>query len=128
MFFHQATLSHRKRALSRICRHLVAQREAKASWDITKFLLCSVYAQLPISAYAVCLTHPQILDVSTGAPGGDCANSAISNMTNIYHMCFVFSSFFHGKDCVSWQIPLVLSLQLRTQALGIASPTGSRRW
>lgn len=29
-----------------------------------------------------------------GAPGGECANSAISNMTNIYHMYFVFSPFF----------------------------------
>lgn len=71
--------------------HKGKQEQVGTSWN-SHYVLCML--GLPISAYAGCVTHPQILDVSTGAPGGECANSAISNMTNIYHMYFVFSPFF----------------------------------
>lgn len=106
---------------------ILLQKQVGTSWN-SHYVLSML--RLPISAYAVCVTHPQMLDLSTGAPGGECANTAISNMTNIYHMYFVFSPLFflEGKAHTSWQVLLVLSLHARTQALGIASRTGSRRW
>lgn len=105
--------------------HKGKQKQVGTSWN-SHYVLCML--RWPINAYAVCVTHPQILDVSIGAPGGECANSAVSNMTNIYHMYFVFSPFFSREGHMFWQVLSVLSLHPRTQALGIASHTGSRRW
>lgn len=63
MFFHWATLSQRKRTLCRIYRLLVAQRKAKASWDIMKFPLCSVYAQI---------IHKYVCSMSDSSPNPGC--------------------------------------------------------
>lgn len=74
---------------------ILLQKQVGTSWN-SHYVLSML--RLPISAYAVCVTHPQMLDLSTGAPGGECANTAISNMTNIYHMYFVFSPLFFGRE------------------------------
>lgn len=99
----------RERGLS--AQDLQTQREIKKHVGISRSPHHVLHTlRSPRSTYAGCLTHPQILDVSIGAPGGECASSAISNVTNIHHMQFVFSAFFffsffafRGKDRVSWQ-------------------------